>query len=253
MKNILILAPHPDDETVGLSVFMRRKQEEGCNFFIFFLTNGVVSKSEMWFWEKNKYHIFLEKRLSEMRDSLNFFKIKDYFLQNIPTRHLRSCIEQTFLKIKSIIKDQTIDSIFVPAYEGGHQDHDVANFIASKFIKKINVFEYSEYHNYRDKVHSNMFINKIGNETLIEFNKNEVDYKRNALLIYKSERKNLNYIEIKREVYRPIIKYNYNSVPHTGTLFYKRFGIFAWHPRVDSTDPKDICKIINTYKYLDEF
>jgi len=90
-------------------------------------------------------------------------------------------------------------------------------------------------------------------EYYLQFNKNEVDYKRNALLIYKSERKNLNYIEIKREVYRPIIKYNYNSVPHTGTLFYKRFGIFAWHPRVDSTDPKDICKIINTYKYLDEF
>ena len=61
MKNILILAPHPDDETVGLSVFMRRKQEEGCNFFIFFLTNGVVSKSEMWFWEKINIIYFLKK------------------------------------------------------------------------------------------------------------------------------------------------------------------------------------------------
>ncbi|MDC3091081.1 PIG-L family deacetylase [Rickettsiales bacterium] len=252
MKNILILAPHPDDETVGLSVFIKRKQEEGCNFFIFFLTNGVVSKNEMWFWEKNKYDIFLDKRLNEMRDSLNFFKIKDYFLQNIPTRHLKNYIKQTFIKIKSIIKNQTIDSIFVPAYEGGHQDHDVANFIASKFVKKINVFEYSEYHNYRDKIHSNSFINKIGNETLIELNKNEVAYKKKSLLIYKSERKNLNYIKTKREVYRPIIRYNYHYVPHTGTLFYKRFGIFSWHPRVDSTDPKEVCKIINTYKYLDE-
>ena len=30
MKNILILAPHPDDESVGLSVFIKRKKEEGC-------------------------------------------------------------------------------------------------------------------------------------------------------------------------------------------------------------------------------
>ena len=66
MRNILILAPHPDDESVGLSVFIKRKQEEGCKIFIFFLTNGVISKSEMWFWQKYKYDKILKKRLNEM-------------------------------------------------------------------------------------------------------------------------------------------------------------------------------------------
>ena len=252
MKNILILAPHPDDESVGLSVFIKRKKAEGCKIVIFFLTNGVISKNEMWFWEKNKYEKFLHKRLNEMENSLKFFKIKDFFLQNISTRNLRNNILKTFHKIQSIIKNKTIDSIFVPAYEGGHQDHDVANFIASQFKKKLNVFEYSEYHNYGNKVHSNTFIKNTGSETVLEFNQNEVVYKKHALSVYNSEKKNLNYINIKREVYRPIVKYNYDSVPHKGKLFYKRFNFFSWHPRVDSSNPKEVCKIISKFKNLDE-
>ena len=252
MKHILLLAPHPDDESVGLSVFIKRKKEEGCKITIFFLTNGGISKNEMWFWERNKYEKLLQKRLNEMKNSLKFFKIKDYFLQNIPSRNLHSNILKTFSAIQNIIGKKPIDSIFVPAYEGGHQDHDVANFIASKFKKKINVFEYSEYHNYGDKVHSNSFINNTGNETVLEFDQNEALYKKHALSIYNSEKKNLNYIDIKREVYRPIFRYNYDSVPHKGKLFYKRFGFFSWHPRVDSSDPKEVCKIISKFKNLDE-
>ncbi|MAI85099.1 MAG: hypothetical protein CMM91_09250 [Rickettsiales bacterium] len=51
-KNVLILAAHPDDEVVGLSTKIRELIREGNFVYIFFLTNGVISKNSRWFWEK---------------------------------------------------------------------------------------------------------------------------------------------------------------------------------------------------------
>ena len=53
MKNILFVAAHPDDELVGATFIIKRLLQK--NLFIFFLTNGVISKEEMWFWNKKKY------------------------------------------------------------------------------------------------------------------------------------------------------------------------------------------------------
>ena len=54
MKNILFVAAHPDDELVR-ATFIIKKLLQKKNIVIFFLTNGVISKEEMWFWNKNKY------------------------------------------------------------------------------------------------------------------------------------------------------------------------------------------------------
>ena len=54
MKNILFVAAHPDDELVG-ATFIIKKLLQKKNIIIFFLTNGVISKEEMWFWNKKKY------------------------------------------------------------------------------------------------------------------------------------------------------------------------------------------------------
>ena len=51
MKNILFISPHPDDELVG-ATFIIKKILLKKNLIIFFPTNGVLSKDEMWIWEK---------------------------------------------------------------------------------------------------------------------------------------------------------------------------------------------------------
>ena len=51
MRNILFVIPHPDDEVVGscliIKEFLKKKK-----ISILFLTNGVISPSKNWFWEK---------------------------------------------------------------------------------------------------------------------------------------------------------------------------------------------------------
>ena len=68
--------------------------------------------------------------------------------------------------------------------------------------------------------------------------------KKKLLKIYKSESQNLNYVSLEKESYRELFDYDYSSPPHEGTLFYKRFSFFSWHPKVDSDNPDLICKKI---------
>ena len=243
MKNILLVVPHPDDEIVGLFTIIKRilRKEK---IFIFFLTNGVIDKKSLWFWERKTHEEKIKIRISEMKKSLNTLGIKKYFLQNISTRMLKENIEITFEKISEIKKKYKIDTIFCPAYEGGHQDHDVANFICSRFKNKCKVYEFAEYNFFDNRIRSNNFFIPSKKDNIIFLTNTEKERKKRTLEIYKSESSNLNYISFEKESYRELYEYDYKLPPHRGTLFYRRFSFFSWHPKVDSDKPKQICKIL---------
>lgn len=242
MKRILILVPHPDDEVVGLCCFIKRQISLGSKVFLFILTNGVIQKDKMWVWQRKNFDYILKSRNLELKKSLKNLDISKFYKQNIPTRKLRFFLTKTYRKIDQIIQKEKISDLFTPAFEGGHQDHDLANFLASKFIKKTNVFEFSEYNFSNFKVKSNKFIEEFGNEVTIELNSKERKFKKKAMEIYLSEKNNLNYINLNRETYRPLPLYDYFSSPHKGILFYKRFSFFSWHPKVDGTNLNEIKK-----------
>ena len=83
-------------------------------------------------------------------------------------------------------------------------------------------------------------------------NENEKLVKKKLLAVYASEKNNLNFVSPNVELYREITNYNYSKPPHKGTLFYRRFAFFSWHPRVDSDNSSEICyAITNSDLYLD--
>ena len=239
MKNVLLIAPHPDDELVG-ATFIIKKVLFKTNLIIFFPTNGVISKEEMWLWEKKNYKLKLEQRINEMKRSLKHLGIKKFYVQDIPTRKLKTNINKTFLKIKEIIKRNRIDTLFCPAFEGGHQDHDVINFICSRFKNNHSVYEFAEYNFFKNRINCNEFIKETKNQKTLVLSSNEKKEKKKLLNIYYSEKGNLDYLAFDKETYRKIFNYDYSLPPHPGRLFYRRFSFFSWHPRVDSDKPEDI-------------
>ena len=243
MKNVLLIAPHPDDEIVGLYLVIKKILKEK-KIIIFFLTNGVIDKKSLWFWDRKYHKNKVKIRIKEMKNSMDFLGIKKYYLQDISTRFLKENIEKTFKKIKKIKKEHKIDTIFCPAYEGGHQDHDVANFICSRFKKKCMVYEFAEYNFFENKINNNYFFYSTDKDKVIFLTRSEKKEKEKFLKIYKSESKNLNYVSLEKESYRELFDYDYSSPPHKGTLFYRRFSFFGWHPKVDSDHPNQICKKI---------
>ncbi len=250
MKNILFIIPHPDDEIVGSCLMIRNFLISGKRIVIFFLTNGVLSKESMWPWKKKKYEQLLTLRKKEMTESVNFLGVDDFLFQNIPTRTLKDKISETYFKIKKTIISKQIDTIFCPTYEGGHQDHDVANFICSRLKKFCKVFEFSEYNFFGNKINSNVFIKKTENQKCIVLSENDKLYKSEGLKLYNSEKGNLGYISLNQECYRPLENYDYSKPPHKGVLFYRRFSFFSYHPRVDGDRPELVCdKLIKSKIY----
>ena len=247
MKKVLLIFAHPDDEIVGLFTFINRKKKRGISFVTFFLTNGVMPREKMWFFKRNSYSSILSQRILEMKKSMTAIGIKNYTYQNIPSRTLKDNIEPSIYRINKLINKHKIDTLFAPAYEGGHQDHDAANFISSKFVNKLSVYEYSEYNFFSNKVNSNHFINLSGKENNIYLDEHEKKEKIEALKIYESEKMNLNYLSFDKECYRSLLKYDYSKPPHSGILFYRRFSWFSWHPRVDTSKPEDLCRIFKRF------
>ena len=248
MKKVLILAPHPDDEIVGTCIIIKKFLDRKHDVSIFFLTHGVISKQEMWFFDRYKYEYSVKRRLKEAKKTLNELGIKKTFYQKIPSRTLKSNLQKSFYKLQRILKKYNFDYLFTPAYEGGHQDHDIANFLSSLFKQKIKVFEYSEYNFFKNKVNSNSFPNINGSEITFNLTLDEVSFKKKLLNNYISEKKNLTYLKFDYESYRPLEKYDYSLPPHEGILFYRRFSFFSWHPRVDSTRPLNVCKLLTEFK-----
>jgi len=247
MKKILFIIPHPDDEIVGSCILIRNFLKSGKKVLIFFATNGLIDKDSEWPWKKKEFRANYLLRKKEMRKSLQNLGVSQYFLQDIATRTLKDNINKTYVKIKKILGLNTIDTIFCPSYEGGHQDHDVSNFICSKLKPYCNIFEFPEYNYFNRRINNNTFIVNSFNDEVIKLNKEQIIFKKKMISIYRSEKKNLSYIDFEKESYRPLFDYDYSVPPHEGTLFYRRFSFFSWHPRVDSDSPREVCKkIINS-------
>ena len=240
MKNVLFVIPHPDDEIVGSCILIKnflRKHK----VTLFFMTNGVISSNASWFWKRKNYKKEVSIRYQEMLKSLAHLGVNDFFLQDIPTRHLKSNIDKSYYFLKQVILDKKIDTVFCPAYEGGHQDHDVANFIVSKLKLYCKIFEFPEYNFHGRVINTNTFFEINGSEIILDLDNEEKLFKTQCMNIYKSEKKNLKYINLEQECFRPLINYNYSSPPHDGVLFYRRYSLFSWHPRVDQNSPIEIC------------
>ena len=238
---ILILIPHPDDEVVGCFAAAARAVASGAKLFGFHLTTGVPAAELLWPWDRKSHMGRVRTRREEAAAAAELMNIQPIGFRETPTRRFRFDLEGAREEILRLISEHEIDTVWVPAFEGAHQDHDATNALAGTLRPKVSVYEFAEYNNAGGRTRSQEFPESNGTETVIELTTDEVERKRAALAVYRSERGNLAHIESARECFRPLPEYDYSQPPHPGTLFYARF---RWvpipHPRVDFTAPEEV-------------
>ncbi|MGH9858494.1 MAG: PIG-L deacetylase family protein [Candidatus Acidiferrales bacterium] len=243
-RRILILIPHPDDEVVGCCAAIGRARAQGSEVFGACLTTGVPAREVFWPWQRAGHARRVARRRDESRRAAEMLGIEFLSSAEVPTRQLKSHIAPTLATVRDQIRRSGADTIWTPAYEGGHQDHDVTNFIASRLRAEVNVWEFSEYNYFGDKVRSQEFFAPNGSEREFALTKDEQLLKRKALRLYASEKGNLNYVRTEREVFRPLAAYDYSRPPHTGELFYQRYQWAIFQTRVDYTQPEEVCRVL---------
>jgi LmbE family N-acetylglucosaminyl deacetylase len=133
-KNILVIAPHPDDETLGCGGLLLQAAKKKCNIHILSLSSGATNDAET--------------REAELRKSANdlgvsniiFLRLSDGFVGNEITG--KNILNDIFIKNKP-------DIILIPFILDNHEDHKNANklLIELKNHEELEIWCYQVYSN----------------------------------------------------------------------------------------------------------
>ena len=233
-RRILVLAPHPDDEIVACGIAALHARAAGARLFVLYLTTGVPAPEMLWPWRRAGHAARVARRRAEAHAAAALLGFEPTRFLDYPSRQLRDHLEAAEAAVDRTLAECAADALWVTAFEGAHQDHDVANALASKFRDRISVCEFAAYNFAGGDVRSNHFPDRRDGDVRIELSAEEAALKKKALACYASERGNLRHIRVACESWRPLPDHEYGAPPHAGRLFRERFHWVPFrHPRVD--------------------
>jgi N-acetylglucosamine malate deacetylase 1 len=250
---ILVLVPHPDDEVVGCAAALRRARQAGAELFALYLTTGVPAAEVGWPWLRSRHAQRVAQRRAEAEEAAQRLGIQPSLFCDWPSRELKAHLGEAHALIAARTAAVRAQALWTPAYEGGHQDHDVTNFLASRFAAELPVLEFTEYNAARGEVQA--FPQATGAEQTLRLTADEAAWKADLLAVYRSERDNLAHLTRRGfacEVLRPLARHDYARPPHPGRLFYQRHQWVPFpHPRVDFTPPEAVAAAIAAFQPLE--
>src|SRR5713226_3503747 len=123
-RRILVLAPHPDDEIAACGIAALRACAAGARVFVLYLTTGVPERAALWPWQRPAYAGRVGRRREEAREAAALFGLEPVLFRDTPSRRLRVDLDQTVVELEVAVAGCGAEALWVPAFEGGHQDHD---------------------------------------------------------------------------------------------------------------------------------
>lgn len=230
---------------VGAAAAIARARARGAEVHGLYLTTGVPGPEVAWRPDPRRHAARVAARREEALRVAGRLGLRPVAFLDHPSRTLRLVLDDALRAIGAALERVVPAVLWVPAYEGGHQDHDVTNALASLFADRVPVWEYAEYNRAGGRLNSHCFPDRRGGECTLELTAAERDEKRALLSLYPSEAGNLAHIHAEREAFRPLPRHDYTRPPHPGTLFHARFRwVPVPHPRVDFTDPADVRRAV---------
>ena len=181
--NILVISPHPDDETLGCGGTILKHKDMGDNIYWLIITNIVVKNG----WDKD----IVEKRQKEIKTVAEMYGFEKTFKLDYPTAKLDIIpIQEIIESISGVILEIKPEIIYLPNRSDVHTDHQItfkAAYSCTKnfrypFIKKILMYEILSETEFAPALPENTFIPNIFVDTTKYFEK-----KLEIFKIYKSE------------------------------------------------------------------
>lgn len=114
--NVLVVSPHPDDETLGAGGTICRYVDEGHE--VFWLNVTTMRNSGLFTEEMMKH------REKQMQDVVKFLGIKKLYQLDFPTTKLGEIrTSQAIGEISKIISEVKPEIVILPDYNDAHSDH----------------------------------------------------------------------------------------------------------------------------------
>lgn len=145
MSNIVVIAPHPDDETLGCGGTLLKHKKNGDKIFWIIVTGIGEGYSTL-----KEDILSREKEIKEINEVSKLFNFDKVYKLNFPTTELDTIpIKDIIKEIAHCINDCQGEVIYIPNYSDIHTDHKIvasSSISCTKWfrfptVKKVLVYE----------------------------------------------------------------------------------------------------------------
>jgi LmbE family N-acetylglucosaminyl deacetylase len=224
---ILVLAAHPDDETIGASsVLGQNPQTE-----VVFLTDGAPRDRKLWSsgmsCSREEYAAIRRQEATKALAIAGINQANITFLQAVDQEAMEVAgdLVQTF---QDLVRKISPDMVITHPYEGGHPDHDAAAFVAALAIRSVSraseLVEMTSYHVRGQECVTGEFLRDDAGIFVRELSVQDRERKLMMMECYASQRNVLQSFSKDREKFRKAPTYEFTYPPHDGNLWYEIMG-----------------------------
>jgi LmbE family N-acetylglucosaminyl deacetylase len=234
---VLLLAAHPDDETIGASAILGRLPSAT----VVYLTDGAPRDRHLWSAGGNHTREeYARIRRNEAETALRLVGILPGQIQYLGAIDQESVFQLHDLTeaLSALLSEQRPDILITHSYEGGHPDHDSAALVASLAIQSCEIrraaapelLEMTSYHARDGKCFMGEFLPESATqsssspELILQLSREESARKQSMMDCYQSQQGVLQNFHAGSERLRLAPVYDFTMPPHPGKLWYECMG-----------------------------
>lgn len=225
---VLVVAAHPDDETIGASVLLTQTKKS----VVVFLTRGVPRDRRLWPpGMAGSEEDYANTRRQEAIQALRWAGVSEERIVSLGGRDQEAICEASGLaaKLEKLVRELKPRVLVTHPYEGGHPDHDAAALIVRLARARADsppaLIEMTSYHARGGRSVTGEFLEPATcDELCLELGSAERERKQNMLAAYCSQQLVLSSFPSDRERLRPAPNYDFQKPPHPGRLWYEQMG-----------------------------
>ncbi|HZQ18394.1 MAG TPA: PIG-L family deacetylase [Terriglobales bacterium] len=228
---IVVLAAHPDDETIGASLLLSRFPKSS----VVFLTDGAPKNTKLWPpGMRGSKENYADLRREEAVTALSIAGISEkaiFWLGGVDQEAVFE-IRPLGDEFRQILMQTRADLVITHPYEGGHPDHDAAAVVACIAASSLDnppvLLEMTSYHARNGQCVTGEFLNsEQAQQMSFKLSESDRDLKRRMIHTYVSQRLVLENFPVAEESLRLMPTYNFSQPPHEGQLWYEIMGWMA--------------------------
>jgi LmbE family N-acetylglucosaminyl deacetylase len=221
---VMIVAAHPDDETIGASGLSGPPHET----IVVHATDGAPRDPRWWPTGISDRDAYAHERAREASRALALVGAERIAL-GFTDQEAALAMPQLTSAIADQIAQRAPDLIVTHAYEGGHPDHDAVAFAVARARSRarspLHVYEMALYHSAPGALVVGEFIDNAGSVRNV-LPPAQLRRRRAMLACFASQDATLApFVALAHERYRRAPAYDFSRPPHDGPLLYERRGL----------------------------
>lgn len=235
-SRVLLIAAHPDDETIGASVVLTRES----SLHVVHLTDGAPREPGLWPAGIETRESYAAARRDELTRALDVAGVASdrRLAVGLVDQECATDLPLLVRHLVRLVEELRADVILTHAYEGGHPDHDAAAFAAAAAAELLAragrhppaVWEMALYHAGAGRLITSEFLPEredaphASRPVTAWLSPEQRLTKDRMIACFATQREVLGLFPTDVERFRPAPRYDFRHPPHEGPLWYEQLG-----------------------------